>query len=210
MCRDTGMEIIEGVGARACVCRVKRIRDKRLSVIPPAFRDVRLGDLVAMPDVHRMQSEAVPFVQAHPEMSYLLAGRFGTGKTMLMWALYRDAVDRGVDRVVICTAKALMDEIRAYGLGGGVVPRVSGESLRQSDVRWSLFIDDLDKDKASEYANSQLFEIVNAAYEYKHQIVVTTNLDVAGLVEHFDKEDERFGGAIVRRIVDGAKVYEMF
>ena len=71
-------------------------------------------------------------------------------------------------------------------------------------------IDDIDKARPTEYAAEQFFEILNAIYEYQHQLVVTTNLRVKELADHFDRADERFGGAIVRRLTENAKIYEMF
>lgn len=162
-----------------------------------------------------MQAEVIPFVKANPEHSYLLAGKFGCGKSMMMWLLYRHAIKQTSRKVVICTLAELLQEFRAF-IQSSVnhetpkMPRLCAAELRQNETPYSIFIDDIDKARPTEYAAEQFFEIVNAIYEFKHQLVVTTNLRVRELSDHFDRADERFGGAIVRRLVDNAKVYEMF
>ena len=153
-------------------------------------------------------------VKANPEKSYYLAGRFGCGKTLVLWALYREAVlqDR---RVVACTLTELLNEYRQViqdSMAGTPTtpPRLCAADLQQTHTRFNIFLDDLDKARPSEYAAEQLFEIVNAIADFQHRLVVTTNLSVAKLKEHFDRADERFGGAIVRRIMENTTRIEMF
>lgn len=209
------MEIVEGCGARMCVCRIARIRADRLSKIPPKFAAHKLSTLEPDPARHPLQAEIVPFVKANPEHSYLLAGRFGCGKSLLMWLMYRNAIKQTPRRVVICTLAELLQEFRDF-IRSSIdretpkIPRLNAGELRQRDTPYSIFLDDIDKAKPTEYAAEQFFEIVNAAYEFEHQLVVTTNLRVGELGDHFDRADERFGGAIIRRLVDNAKVVEMF
>lgn len=209
------MEIVPGRGARPCECRLKRIRDARLAKIPPKFADVTLADLRPLENIHPMQADALPFIQANPLQSYVIAGRFGTGKSMLMWALYKNAVENNAQRIVACTLSELITEYRAFiqaSMAGETpkYPRLNAEELRQDSVRYSIFFDDIDKARPTEYTAEQFFEIVDAIYNFRHQLVVTTNLSVSRLVDHFDRADERFGGSIVRRLVDGAKILEMF
>lgn len=214
ICGGTGMEIVER-GARFCKCRVAKIRANRLAKIPPKFAGFHLSTLE--PDVrcHPKQAEIVPFIKQNPESSYVLAGRFGSGKSLMMWMLYRHAIKQTPRKVVACTLSELLDEFRAF-IQSSVnretpkIPRLNAAELRQTETPYSIFLDDIDKARPSEYAAEQFFEIVNAIYEFQHQLVVTTNLTVRGLADHFDRADDRFGGAIVRRLVDNAKVVEMF
>lgn len=181
------------------------MKSSRLSKIPPKFADVRLADIRPRSG----QGEIVALAKADPLQSFVLAGKFGTGKSMLMWALYREAVEREVPRLVTCTLAELLNEYRQF-INGAHPPRLNAEELRQTHTRYSIFLDDIDKARPTEYAAEQFFEIVNAIYEYGHQVVTTTNLRIGELVDHFDRADARFGGAIVRRLVDDAKVVEMF
>lgn len=213
-CGDTGFERGPS-GYQLCQCRKDRIMQAKLARVPPEFRWATLENIRADVTRHPMQAEAIEAMRADPFGGYFFGGRFGCGKSLLMWTLYREAVVSGVAKVVCCTLAELLSEYTAFigasrNGGGGTLPRLNAAELRQEDVRYSIFLDDIDKARPSEYAAEQLFEIINAAYEFKHQIVVTTNLGIAALVDHFDRADERFGGAIVRRLIDGARRFEMF
>ena len=200
--------------AKPCICRLEKTRRKRLAAIPPMFSEITLESL--RPDIrkHAGQANAVKLIKESPSANYFLAGRFGTGKTLFLWTLYREAVMQD-KRVIVCTLSELLNEYRAFiqaSMNGGeaVYPRISAGDLRQNHTRYSIFIDDIDKARPSEYAAEQLFELSDAIYAYDHQVVVTTNLTLAKLVEHFERADERFGGAIVRRLVEKAHRIEMF
>lgn len=210
-CFDTGKEVVEGKGARPCPACIKR---GRIAKIPERFVDARLDLLQPINAKHAKQAEILSFMRKEPESSYFFAGRPGTGKTLFMWALYRHAVESERPKIVITTLTSLLDEYRAFiraSSAGDVprYPRLSPEELNQGETRYSIFLDDVDKANPTDYAAEQIFAIVNAIYEHKHQLVVTTNKSVSELIAHFDRSDDR-GEPIVRRMMDGAKVFEMF
>lgn len=209
------MEYIEGRGVRRCECRLRKIRELKLNAIPPKFAGLTLDTLTPRTDLHIKQAEIVKAIQANPFQSYFFGGRFGTGKSVFMWTLYRHAIEQNAPKVVVCTLAELLAEFRASIQASinhemPIIPRLNAEELRQNHIRYSIFLDDIDKARPTEYAAEQLFEIVNAIYEYQHQVVVTTNLTLGECVNHFDRADERFGGAIVRRLIENAQVFELF
>ena len=194
---------------------MKTLREKRLSILPPNFRNCRLETLEAMPALHSEQSNVVAEIKKNPGGNFFLAGDFGTGKTYLLWTLYRYAVEQDTRRVIACTLSELLTEYKNFiqaSIKGDplIYPRISAEDLRQTHTKYSIFIDDIDKARPTEYTAEQLFELADAIYSYQHQVVVTTNLTLEKLVAHFKRADERFGGAIVRRLVDKAYICEMF
>lgn len=207
------MEVVPEKGARACICALKRERQRVLGKIPPKFREIRIDDLEPMPARHKTQVDHVPFIKANPDRSYFLAGDPGTGKSTFMWALYRHAIEKGETRVVICTLSELLDEYRNF-IGASMrnddpkMPRLSPWELK-TEQKFSIFLDDIDKANPTDYAAEQIFNLVNAVYEFRHQLVVTTNKTVDRLIAHYDRSDHR-GEAIVRRMLDGAKVIQMF
>jgi DNA replication protein DnaC len=215
-CYGTGYEVGER-GARKCECRRPAIVSARLAKIPPRYRGVTLADLSARTDLHPGQAAAVEYVKANPDASYVLCGRRGTGKTHLFWALYQHAAQNLDRRIVACSMLQLIEQYRA-----AFRPRTDpNEPAPEVDVRpndlltpgarWSLFFDDIDKPKISEYVAEQTHALFDAAYNNMHQIVVTTNLNPDDLEAHFARADERFGGPIVRRIVhDGNDGFEFF
>lgn len=168
-----------------------------------------------MPQLHPAQVEAVKAIKGNPGGNYFFAGDFGTGKTYLLWTLYRHAAEQDTRRLVVCTLSELLTEYKQFiqaSINGDplVYPRISADDLRQTHTKYSIFIDDIDKARPTEYTAEQLFELSDAIYAYKHQIVVTTNLTLEKLIDHFKRADERFGGAIVRRLTNDAFISEMF
>ncbi len=224
-CQDAGRVYVQQLGTekfanklytvmKDCTCKLENVRQKRLSAIPPTFRGAILSKIQPNGNIHPEQMRVIPIMKANPFGSYFLAGKTGKGKSMLMWALYREAV-LSDKKVVACTLTELLDEYKRFiqlsmSKQELVYPRLSAEHLRQSHTKYSIFLDDLDKAKPTEYAMEQLFELANAIYDFQHQIVVTTNLSVTKLIAHFERAEERFGGAICRRLVNNGEVCEMF
>jgi DNA replication protein DnaC len=206
-CYGTGFEVGER-GARRCRCRRAAILSQRLAQIPPRYEGVTLNALAARTDLHPKQKISVELMRHNPTDSYAFCGKPDTGKTHLMWALYERA-SRDLDRrIVACSMLQLINEYReAFKPRADDAPppevRIRPNDLMQSHTPYSLFFDDIDKPKLTEYVAEQIHALFDAAYINKHQIVVTTNLSPDRLVEHFERADDRYGAAIVRRIVHG-------
>jgi DNA replication protein DnaC len=167
-----------------------------------------------MPAKHTKQDGIIGAMRSKPDRSYFLAGIPGTGKSLMMWSLYRYAVETGTTKVVACTLSELLDEYRAFIRAskadqGPIYPRLNADELRQADTRYSIFLDDIDKANPTDYVAEQVFNIVNAVYEYGHQLVVTTNKPIRALIDHYDRSDSR-GEPIVRRMTENATIVEMF
>lgn len=206
---------------KKCECLRLKIRRRRLAQMPVEFASVSLETLTARGDIHPGQPEYVELLKKYPAAKFVIAGDFGTGKTHFFWALYAEAVRRD-RRVWAGTARSLIAEFqKAVELsqsGERYDPPIRAEELRQNHTPYSIFLDDIDKARATEYAAEQLFEIIDACYAYSHQLVVTTNLRIDDLLEHFAgagrngkaEGSGRYGGAIVRRLLDKAHLIEMF
>jgi DNA replication protein DnaC len=200
------MELVEGKGARRCRCRKAALIAERLTRIPPRYRGVNLDNLVAKPDLHPKQRMAVELIRNNPKDSFVICGAYGTGKTHLLWALYEHAAHDLQRELVVCTMLELIEQYyEAFRPNRDPEKEqhvmVRPNDLMQSRIPYSLFFDDIDKPKITEYVAAQTHALFDAAYNNKHQIICTTNLTPDRLKEHFEKADERYGGAIVRRIV---------
>jgi DNA replication protein DnaC len=221
LCKDSGRVEVEEIylgrtynGHKKCVCVLANIRRKKLTIVPPKFQNATIANLQADTTRHPKQVEFVSMIKQNPQGSYFLAGRFGTGKTHLMYALYHEAVmnDR---RTIICSLNELLHEYKLYIQASisnqeAKSPRISAGELRQTHTKYSIFLDDVDKVKPTEFVCQEVFDLANAIYDFEHQIVLTTNFSLQKLVEHFGRADEQYGGSIVRRFVDNARICEMF
>lgn len=214
-CVGTGMEIIPGKGARTCECRLIEQRKRLIAGIPGKFANIRLETIKPDPSIHPKQASVLATLKANPEGSYFFSGRPGKGKSMFMWALYRHAVEVGTRTVTVCTLSDLLEEYRQVFRSLEAkemprIPRLLPENLQQNERKYAVFLDDIDKANATDYAAEQVYRLVNSIYEYGHQLVVTTNKSEGELINQYNKRDDNRGEPIVRRMIDGATVIEMF
>lgn len=210
VCFDTGLEVVRGKGARRCKCRLPRARGAALDRIPPRYAGVTLAGLRPREDLHWKQREVVPGVKEFPNDNHLFCGKADTGKTHFLYALYQHAASQ--DRRVVAVTMSMLVELykaeferrrEAEDDGARVAVPVRSHQLDQKAEKWTLCIDDIDKATPTKYVLELMFNLFNAAYNNKHQVVVTTQLDVPQLIEHFDSFDgdlKRYGHSIVRRI----------
>lgn len=178
----------------------------QLSIVPPIFDNPRLSRIKPRSDLHSAQATAITFVRANPDDSYLFVGKNGTGKSHIAWAVYRHAVSQRRS-VVACTVRDLLADFRRVEMGvpdGETLksPRVTADDLRRAGKPWLLFLDEFEKARPSEFASEQLFNVLDAARSFKHQIVVTSNLSVEALRGHWGRIDEIWGNSIMTRLQD--------
>lgn len=186
-----------------------------LRAIPPVFATADLSNMQPDAARHPRQAALIQAAKANPTASYFLAGRSGTGKSHVMWALYRRAVELGDRTVIACTMTQLLDEYRAFISAvehdqRPTYPRLSVDDLTDGKRRYAIFLDDIDKANPTAYAGEKIFALVNAICEFQHQLVVTTNKTPEDLIAFYDRSDDTRGPAIVRRMMEGANVVKMF
>jgi DNA replication protein DnaC len=216
VCYGSGFEMIEDL-SRRCRCRRPAMIAARLEKIPPRYKGITLDNLAARTDLHPKQAVTVDLLKLNPNDSYVFCGRPGTGKTHFMYALYQQQAHNLERRVVACSMLHLINDYREAfkpipdGAQPYEIKTIKPNDLMQSHTPYSLFFDDIDKPKITEYVAEQVHALFDAAYLNKHQIVITTNLDEKRLIEHFSRTDERYGEAIVRRIIhEDNNVIEFF
>jgi DNA replication protein DnaC len=209
LCNGMGWECLPG-GARRCACLRDSIKRIKLAAIPPLFAEFSLDTIKADPARHPRQVALFDAMRAEPQASYVLCGRNGSGKTLAGWMLYRAAVDRETLATGL-TCADLMRQFRDWEFDSEKLPAISPADLRSNEKRF-LFLDEIDKVKPTEFAANQLFEVVNEAYNYRHQLVVTSNTPLAGLVKHWSREAVTIGSAIAGRLqeLEGGILADMF
>lgn len=215
-CNGTRGEVVEGKGTRPCtqclpeVNRVEMLREK----IPERYRGAVLETLEPRPDLHPTQTELIAYMRANPAVNYYICGRNDTGKTHMLYALYDHAV-RANRNVIISTLFEMVEAAKSLFAPATVIkPRYfpwADADLDQSRYLYSIFIEDIDKARPTEYVAELLFDYLDRIYRHKHQLVVTSQLDPQALIDHFEKADSRYGVGITRRIVnDETAVWRMF
>ena len=117
----------------------------------------------------------------------ILMGNAGTGKTHLASAISNHLMDDLVP-VKFGTFISLLDSLKkAFGTDRDIISNLTSTPL--------LVIDDLGKEKYTDWASQILFQVVDERYNRELPIIITTNLSLQEL-------KERVGEAITSRLME--------
>lgn len=124
-----------------------------------------------------------------PKNSLLFIGGTGTGKTHLAAAIANLLVERGI-QARFGTFQAHLDEIKKEF-------DTSGQKHYLDDIKGVpvLVIDDLGKERKTDWTQSILYDIVNYRYEHILPTIITTNLSADEIANHVE-------GAVWSRIYE--------
>ena len=211
-CCDLGWVYDSWVRAsRQCDCRRERIFAAKMRVIPPEFRYADLSTLKPDPAKHEDQAGFIELIQEHPTESFLFCGKNGAGKSHFSWALYREACFREQKSVAMPTS-LLMEEWRRWEISKSDdwQPQITPAKLRQTVDRYCIFLDEFDKLRVSEFASEKMFEFMDAALGYQHQLICTSNMPIHELRTYWSEQGSVWGASIVRRLQDLCVLVEMF
>lgn len=209
VCSDVGMVtvFVEGVskGVKRCECRTRKIIQAGLKDVPPEFGVPMLGSLAPRPGLHRDQRAVIEHMKQHPFESYLFCGENGTGKSHFAYALYVHALFAG-RRSVACTLRELLDEFKRMEMreagadGKAFMARVTPGQLQQDKERWTIVLDEFEKARVTEFTSEMLFALLDSAWKYGHQMIVTSNKSIEELIDRWGRIDEVYGRSIVKRL----------
>jgi len=213
-CDGTGWNLVEGKGVRECLCRIQAWLAQKLDRIPPEYERLRLDRI--SPDLkrHPKQSFVWRTVKASPDHCYLICGRPGAGKSAVMWALYARAVEQNRPAVAMSLSELIEDFKRAETASyeDEYLPELHPSRLQTRSDRWFVGIDDFHIGRPTRFAGEMIYRLMDAAYSYRHQLVITSQLDRRRLEQRWAEAGEGYGGAIMRRVleIEGAMYLTLF
>lgn len=126
----------------------------------------------------------------------VLTGGYGTGKTHLAAAIANNLVDKGI-MVLFNTYIGHLDHLKREM--DSDEPKVYLDRMKSIPM---LVIDDLGKEKKSEWSQQTLFNVLNYRYEHYLPTVITTNMTPSELPNYVE-------GAISSRLMETFVVLQM-
>lgn len=162
--------------AKAKQQRVERLLDA--SNMPTRWKKRTFDDFIVNNANKKAYEAAVQYANQFKRGQgdgLLLSGTVGTGKTHLAAAISMGLMENEY-KVVFGTINGLLSEIRySYNDERAESEAKLFEKYTTCDV---LFIDDLGKERVSDWTEQMVFDIVNTRYEQCKSLVVTTNLSL--------------------------------
>lgn len=134
--------------------------------------------------------------EAREKNGLLFSGSIGTGKTHLASAIANALIGRG-EPVIFSTMVDMLQALKDTIEKGG-----EDRLLRLFKTIDLLIIDDLGKERPTEWTASKIYQIINSRYEAMLPIIVTTNYSMDELVERMTPKggDKLTAAATVDRI----------
>lgn len=136
----------------------------------------------------------------------MFLGKNRSGKTHISWAIYRHAVYQNRPATA-CLLRDLLADFRRVEVGVSAdetlrSPRVSSNDLRGSKKRWLILLQEFEKARPTAFSAEMLFDLLDTARDYKHQVVITSNFNPKQLRDHWGTIDPVWGNSIMTRLQD--------
>jgi DNA replication protein DnaC len=184
--------IEEGGKVFGCPAQYRSLRTKRLNEFLPApperYRDAKTED----PQIIAWASDGM-------KQSLIITGDYGTGKTHAAHAIARIARYKGKVARVVPLADLLQAVKDTFG-DNSPDNITESEILSRCATLDLLILDDVGKERLTDWAEEWLWRLVNTRYNNELPIALTTNMTPAEMGGR-----DRIA-AIMSRIRDGAKV----
>lgn len=191
-----GREYLFNDGAVSpCACLLRKRQDAFAQrVIPARFRGGRVSNLQpsakATISIDR-QLKVITMIQQDPLGGYAFLGPTGVGKSHLLYTLANEAIYQG-KHVIAATCADIVKSARDAEFNKEQPAIIDGlDKYAQA----SVFIDEMDKIKLSEYTQLLLFNLVNKAYDNPNIITlsITSNLPPS-------RFEDAYGAAFYRKL----------
>ena len=208
-CFGTGMEVVEGRGARRCRCRTQNIQAKLLEAacLPRRYQECLLSNyqpakgnnsqLLALTLSHRLLRE-YPAV----DRGLLFMGPCGVGKTHLAASILRGLVEKGFP-CLFYESGALLKEIQSsYNPVSQTSESRVLEPVYEVDV---LVLDELGATKPTDWVRDTMMQIINTRYNDKKLTIFTTNYLDRRRSEREEILEERIGVRLRSRLYEMCK-----
>ena len=209
ICFGTGMEVVQGKGARRCQCRGQ---DKQHGLLEAAHIPRRYSEC-SLSNYHPEKGNgsqlsafnyADRFVREYPavDRGLLLMGSVGVGKTHLSAAILRGLIERGV-RGLFYEFGSLLKEIQnSYNPISQTSELKVLASVFEAEV---LVLDELGASKATDWVRDTMMQIIKTRYNDRRLTIFTTNYLDGRCSERDETLEDRIGVRLRSRLYEMCK-----
>jgi len=204
ICFGTGMEIVEGKGARPCVCRTKKAHSTLLdrARLPRRYERCHWNNYVPGNSSQRAALElstqlAMDF--PHTDEGLLLSGPVGVGKTHLAVSILKGLSERGFT-CLFYEFGALLKEIQdSYNPNTKASELSILKPVLDADV---LVLDELGASKPTDWVRDTMAHIINTRYNDRRLTVFTTNYPDDRVNDREETLEDRIGTRLRSRLYE--------
>jgi DNA replication protein DnaC len=203
LCEDREIVVEERDGelwAKECSCKPQKQINRmfKQSGLNDEQRKIKLTDFKPGPKTKAMYTMVKNYIEQFVDISEIespnkglaLVGAYGVGKTMLMCAIANHLLSLKIPTMFVVGPDLIADLMSAQFDGG----RENFEKkMKQLTTVQVLILDDIAKEKISEWVQTQYFRIIDARYRANLTTLFTSNFT-------FDQIDEKLGEAVGSRL----------
>ena len=212
-CFGTGLEVVEGKGARRCHCRLTEGRVKLLerAGIPRRYEGCTLANFhpsAGNSSHHQALRLALKIVEEYPavERGLLLAGSCGVGKTHLSVAILRALIEKGSGGLFY-EFGALLKEIQAsYNPVSQTTEMSILAPIYEAEV---LVLDELGAVRPTDWVHDTMRQVIGRRYNERRLTIFTTNYLDRRRVAADETLEERIGVRLRSRLYEMCHTVEM-
>jgi DNA replication protein DnaC len=209
ICFGTGMEVIQGRGARRCRCRTQNNQAKLLE----AARIPRRYDQCSLQNYYPVKGNGTQLrafqyawrlAREYPavDRGLVFMGPVGVGKTHLSVAILRGLVEKGVACMFYEFGSLLKEIQNSYNPISQTSELKVLAPVFDAEV---LVLDELGASKPTDWVRDTMMQIINARYNDKKLTIFTTNYLDGRRTERDETLEDRIGVRLRSRLYEMCK-----
>jgi DNA replication protein DnaC len=205
ICFGTGMEIVEGKGAKPCVCRTKVMQSGLLdrARLPRRYAQCHINnfDTTGNSSLKAARDAAIELSMEFPktDVGLLFMGRAGVGKTHLAVSILKGLAERGFTCLFYEFGSLLKEIQDSYNPNTKTSELSILRPVLEADV---LVLDELGASKPTDWVRDTMSQIINTRYNDRRLTIFTTNYADERPNEREETLEDRIGPRLRSRLYE--------